>query len=135
MIAATTVYERKDSNVSNQRMQGTSPQVKAGLLTEVVRSARLVWRLLKDPRVATATKLLIPGLVGAYLLWPVDLLPDVIPLVGQVDDLVLLALGAKLFIELCPPEIVRQHQADLAGGARRDAAGGEVVDGDYRVIE
>ena len=124
--------------MSDKQMQGTSPQAKAGLLAELARSARLVWRLVRDPRVALATKLLIPGLVGAYLLWPVDLLPDLIPLVGQIDDLVLLALGVRLFLEMCPTEIVQQHRADLAGratGPRQDHAEGEVVDGEYHVIE
>jgi len=124
--------------VSDQGTQGSSPQTKAGVLAELVRSARLVGRLVKDPRVAMVTKLVIPGLVGAYLLWPADLLPDVLPLVGQIDDLALLALGVKLFLELCPPEIVQQHRADLAGRATGDHhgdTGGEIVDGEYRVIE
>jgi uncharacterized membrane protein YkvA (DUF1232 family) len=120
------------------RSKGISPQARTGVLAELARSARLVWRLLRDPRVATATKLVIPGLVGVYLLWPVDLMPDVLPILGQVDDLVLLLLGTRLFIELCPPDIVRQHQADLAGGRaprQSSAAEGEVIEAEYRVIE
>jgi len=115
----------------------TSAQTRAGLLAEFVRNTRLVWRLIKDPRVATVTKLIVPGLVGAYLLWPIDLLPDVIPLVGQIDDLVLLMLGTRLFIALCPPDIVRQHLADIANGTTRrsDGDAGEVVDAEYRVVE
>jgi len=124
--------------MKSQQRETTPRQNQASLLVELVRNGRLVWRLLRDARVATATKLLIPGLVGAYLLWPVDLLPDVIPLLGQIDDLVLLALGAKLFIQLCPPEIVQQHRTDLADRAsasRSAEVEGEVVDGEYRVIE
>jgi len=124
--------------MKSQQRETTPRQNQASLLVELVRNGRLVWRLLRDARVATATKLLIPGLVGAYLLWPVDLLPDVIPFLGQIDDLVLLALGAKLFIQLCPPEIVQQHRTDLAdraSAARSAEVEGEVVDGEYRVIE
>ncbi|OIO95499.1 MAG: hypothetical protein AUK03_05360 [Anaerolineae bacterium CG2_30_64_16] len=124
--------------MKSQQRETTPRQNQASLLVELVRNGRLVWRLLRDARVATATKLLIPGLVGAYLLWPVDLLPDVIPFLGQIDDLVLLALGAKLFIQLCPPEIVQQHRTDLADRAsasRSAEVEGEVVDGEYRVIE
>jgi uncharacterized membrane protein YkvA (DUF1232 family) len=98
----------------------------------------LVWRLLGDRRVATATKLVIPVLMGLYVLSPVDLLPDVIPLLGQLDDLAVLLLGANLFIQLCPSEVVREHRDALAGRpptTHRSTTEGEVVDAEYRVIE
>ena len=124
--------------MTEQPNKRTSPQVKVGLITELARTARLVWRLLRDHRIATATKLIIPGLVGAYLLMPIDLLPDVVPLVGQIDDVMLLALGAKLFIDMCPPDVVDQHRADLRSGkssAPPASDAGEVVDAEYHVIE
>ncbi len=120
--------------------QGSSPQARLGLLAELARSAQLVWRLVRDPRVATAPKILIPGLVGAYILWPIDLLADVIPVLGQVDDVLLLVLGVRLFIQLCPADIVQQHRAALADrGATPpppdDTPQDDVVDAEYRVIE
>jgi uncharacterized membrane protein YkvA (DUF1232 family) len=116
----------------------TSPKTKLGLLAELARNARLVWRLLRDSRVALATKLLVPGLTALYILSPVDLIPDVIPILGQLDDLAVLVVAVKLFIELCPTDIVRQHLAQLAGenaAPPGDVPDGEIVDADYRVIE
>ncbi len=47
-----------------------------------------------------------------YLFLPVDLLPDPVLGLGQVDDLVLILLGLKMFVSLCPPDVV----AELEGG-------------------
>ncbi len=124
--------------MAQQTPNTTTPQARLGLLAEAARTARLIWRLLNDRRVATATKLIIPALAGVYLFWPIDLLPDVIPVLGQLDDLALLLLGANLFIQFCPPEVVREHRDELAGGGTAHPptqAEGEVVDGEYRVIE
>ena len=52
-----------------------------------------------------------------YLVSPIDFVPDVIPGLGQLDDLAVIVIGVKLFIELCPPEIVRQHLQELLGEA------------------
>jgi len=43
----------------------------------------LAWRLLNDRRVSLLTKLVIPGTMLAYLMWPVDLMPDVVPFLGR----------------------------------------------------
>ncbi len=117
-----------------------SAGAKAGLLTEVVRNARLAWRLFRDPRVSGAAKLIIPGLAAAYLLFPADLLPDMIPGLGQLDDLALIALAIKLFVDSCPQWLVQSHRDGLAGvpNAAQSPKGsqtGQTVDGEYRVIE
>jgi uncharacterized membrane protein YkvA (DUF1232 family) len=76
--------------------------------------------------------------VGTYLLWPVDLLPDFIPALGQLDDLAVLALGVRLFIELSPKHIVQEYRDRLAGAGPSQPSGsdqGETVDAEYRVVE
>lgn len=114
---------------------------KTSLLAEIARNGRLAWRLLFDNRVSTLTKLVIPGLAIGYLIWPADLLPDVILGLGQLDDLAVLALAVKLFIDLCPADIVRQHRAAIAGVTPPPSVGrapgraDTVVDAEYRVIE
>lgn len=112
---------------------------KAGILAEVVRNARLSWRLFRDPRVSNITKLIIPGLAAAYLLFPVDLIPDVFPVAGQLDDLAVILLGMKFFVDLCPSWLVQLHRDTLSGGqvsqTPKTSHTGETVDGDYRVIE
>ena len=95
-----------------------------GVLGEIVRQARLVLRLLKDGRVPLWPKLIIPGII-AYIISPIDLLADPIIGLGQVDDVAVLLIGLKLFVELCPADIVREHLDTLSS----------VVTGTYRVVK
>ncbi len=93
------------------------------LLSEVVREARLTWHLLTDGRVPIGVKL-IPLATLLYILSPIDLFPDPILGLGQLDDLAALILGVKLFIEMCPQEIVREYLERMTSMA-----------GSYRVVE
>ena len=47
---------------------------------------------------------------------PFDLIPDVIPIVGEIDDLVVLVLAARWFMQWCPPDVVREHVRAMAAG-------------------
>jgi uncharacterized membrane protein YkvA (DUF1232 family) len=116
----------------------TSVNKRLGIVAEIVRNARLVWRLLRDPRVPLPTKLILPTVVGLYLLSPIDAMPDVLPILGQIDDIAVLLAGAAIFIEMCPRDIVAEHRARLereAAGGRTGVSDGETVDAEYRVIE
>ncbi|MDY7078886.1 MAG: DUF1232 domain-containing protein [Chloroflexota bacterium] len=87
----------------------------AGWLQDVVRQARLAWRLFWDQRVPMWTKLIPPAAL-TYVLFPIDLVPDAALGLGQLDDIAVLMIGIKLFVELAPPEVVREHL--LALGVR-----------------
>jgi uncharacterized membrane protein YkvA (DUF1232 family) len=65
-------------------------------------------RLLADPRVPPARKAAVAGLL-AYLLLPIDLVPDVIPVAGQLDDLILAAVVLRLVLRAGGPELLREH--------------------------
>lgn len=79
----------------------------------ILKQARLAWRLLRDARVPGWAKL-VPVAGILYLLSPIDILPEaMLPLVGEVDDIVLLLMAVKLFIDLSPPGVVREHLRDL----------------------
>ncbi|MAU01450.1 MAG: hypothetical protein CL608_30285 [Anaerolineaceae bacterium] len=69
---------------------------------------KLVGHLMKDGRVPLYTKA-IPFLVGIYLLSPFDLVPDIIPVLGQMDDFGLLVISLSAFIRLAPPEVVDDY--------------------------
>ena len=89
-----------------------------------------------DHRVNLLLKLIIPGLMIGYLIFPVDLLPDFIPVLGQLDDLAILALGIKLFIELSPKDIVREYWGEAAGASPAEPTdNAETIDADYRVVK
>jgi uncharacterized membrane protein YkvA (DUF1232 family) len=85
----------------------------AGMVGGVIKQARLAWRLLRDARVPGWAKM-IPVAGALYLLSPIDILPEaLLPLLGEVDDVVILLLAVKLFIDLSPPGVVREHLRDL----------------------
>lgn len=52
----------------------------------------------------------------AYVLAPLDLLPDFMPGLGQIDDLIVIFLGLQLFLRLCPKEVVSEHVRAIANG-------------------
>jgi uncharacterized membrane protein YkvA (DUF1232 family) len=78
---------------------------------------RLLFGLLRDKRVATVDKLLVAGAI-AYILAPVDLIPDWIPFLGEVDDVFLLVTALQRLISNAGRSIVLQYwlgnPADLA---------------------
>jgi uncharacterized membrane protein YkvA (DUF1232 family) len=80
---------------------------------EVLNNLRLIARLAADTRVPAWIKVVIPALVAVYLVSPIDILPDVIPGLGQLDDIAVILLGIKLFIDMSPPDVVRQHLDEL----------------------
>ncbi len=105
-----------------------------GALAQLVRTVRLVWRLMLDPRVPTWPKWIVPASI-LYVLSPIDLVPDLILGLGQADDVAILFLAVRLFIEFCPPDVVQEHRRVLAGmDARDDPSSEEVVEGSYRVM-
>ena len=61
----------------------------------------------RDPRTPWLAKAVIAGVV-AYALSPVDLIPDFIPVIGYLDDLILIPLGVALAIRLTPVEIIEE---------------------------
>jgi uncharacterized membrane protein YkvA (DUF1232 family) len=85
------------------------------LLIHLPSFLKLFFRLAKDPRVSPGAKLLLAGIV-AYVLLPTDLMPDFLPVMGQLDDLAVVLGGLKLFLRLCPAEIVQQQVQSIAAG-------------------
>ena len=69
---------------------------------------RLFYRLLGDPRVSRSRKLVLGALVG-YLAVPFDLVPDFLPVVGQLDDAIIVALALRLVLRAGGPELVREQ--------------------------
>jgi len=61
----------------------------------------------KDPRVPWYAKLLIACVIG-YALSPIDLIPDFIPIIGYLDDLVLVPLGIALAVKMIPPIVLAE---------------------------
>lgn len=70
--------------------------------------AVLFARLGRDRRLPRRIKLVLLGLV-AYLAFPLDLVPDFVPVVGQLDDAILVALALRFTLRWAGPELLREH--------------------------
>jgi uncharacterized membrane protein YkvA (DUF1232 family) len=84
-------------------------------LLHLPKLVRLYWRLFRDSRVPLWPKALLVGAL-AYVVLPFDFIPDMFPIVGQVDDLVIVLAAAHWFLQGCPPAVVSEHARAL--GAR-----------------
>jgi uncharacterized membrane protein YkvA (DUF1232 family) len=99
---------------------------------------RLVFRLMMDRRVPLWTKFIIPaGIV--YLILPFDVLPDMVPALGRIDDLLAIVFSVGLFLALAPGKVVSEH---IRGGppgddddSNDDSPKSGVVDGSFRYLE
>jgi uncharacterized membrane protein YkvA (DUF1232 family) len=69
---------------------------------------KLLFRLFKDSRVPVAEKALLVGAI-VYVVSPLDLIPDVIPFIGEVDDLYLIALTVIRLLNRAPDVAIREH--------------------------
>jgi uncharacterized membrane protein YkvA (DUF1232 family) len=70
----------------------------------------------RDPRVPWYAKAMAVVVAG-YALSPVDLIPDFVPVLGYLDDLIIVPLGILLVVRLIPPEIMAEHR-ELAASAQ-----------------
>ncbi len=77
-----------------------------------------MWLAVRDPRTPVFAKL-IGLLVAAYALSPIDLIPDFIPVLGLVDDAILIPAGVWLFEKLVPVDVMAEHRATAERAAER----------------
>jgi uncharacterized membrane protein YkvA (DUF1232 family) len=87
----------------------------ARLVWKLPTYARIVWGLVRDPR----TPLPLKGLLAAgltYVIVPIDLIPDAIPILGQADDLTVLLLVLDLFIANAPADVRAEHSERAHNG-------------------
>ena len=120
--------------MSNERKPVISPQ-NVGALAQMLRTLRLVWRLLGDSRVPIFPKLIILA-AAIYVISPVDLIPDLILGLGQLDDLGIAMLAIGVFIQLCPPALVDEHRRAIAAesGGTSKPSDDETIEGSFHVV-
>lgn len=101
---------------------------RAHVLKKEVYALYLAYR---DPRTAWYAKV-VAALVIAYAFSPIDLIPDPIPVLGYLDDLVLIPLGVALALRLIPPEVMIDSRAkteELLRAGKPVSRGGAVIIG------
>jgi len=74
--------------------------------------ARLLWSLVMDSRVPTSRKALL-GMAGAYIVAPIDLVPDFIPFIGAIDDVAVMVIAIDVFLDGLPRDLLSEKLADL----------------------
>jgi uncharacterized membrane protein YkvA (DUF1232 family) len=106
---------------------------KPALLRTLLTQLRLAFRLLREPGVPILTRAL-PLLAVLYLVWPLDFIPDILPGLGQLDDLGVVVFALELFLGLCPTRAKAFHEAALARGQRYAPMpmGGDAIDAEWR---
>src|SRR5882762_3395878 len=77
-----------------------------------------VWIAARDPRVPWYAKALALA-VAAYALSPIDLIPDFVPVIGYLDDLIIVPAGIALVVRMIPPDIMAEHRALAAAALDR----------------
>ncbi|MEI9928072.1 MAG: DUF1232 domain-containing protein [Sphingomonas sp.] len=85
-----------------------------------------MWLAVRDPRTPIGARL-VGLLVAAYALSPIDLIPDFIPVLGLVDDAVLIPLGVWVFERMVPPALLAEHRAAAEAASSRPVAWGGIL--------
>ncbi|MBZ7920760.1 DUF1232 domain-containing protein [Ensifer adhaerens] len=94
---------------------------------QIKRDVVALWFAARDPRTPISAKF-VAGAVAAYALSPVDLIPDFIPILGYLDDLILVPLGILLAVRLVPPALMDEfRQRATAQEGRPSSRGGFVA--------
>ena len=90
----------------------------------IKRDVVTLWLAARDPRVPWYAKIMA-GAVAAYALSPIDLIPDFIPILGYLDDLLIVPLGIMLTLRLIPPDVLSElrRKASLVLEKPRSRAG------------
>jgi uncharacterized membrane protein YkvA (DUF1232 family) len=81
-----------------------------GWARSIKRDVHALYLCARDPRVPWYAKA-VALVVAAYALSPIDLIPDFIPVLGYLDDLILVPLGILLAVRLIPAEVLAEHRA------------------------
>jgi len=124
------------TNKSTDKKKGFS-------FTELIGQGKLAWKLFRDPNVSPLVRYGLPLLGLIYVISPIDIIPDVIPVLGQLDDVAMIMLLTQVFIALAPDNIVNMYrQASQAAGfdpgaaatAPSPPADDDVIDADYQVV-
>lgn len=77
---------------------------------DIKRDVVALWVAARDPRTPAAAKI-VAALVAAYALSPIDLIPDFIPVLGYLDDLLIVPLGILLAVRLVPAPLMVEFRA------------------------
>ncbi|WP_424357593.1 YkvA family protein [Methanocella sp. MCL-LM] len=80
------------------------------IMASIKKELEVLKYVASHPRLPLRCKILA-GLLVAYALSPIDLIPDFIPVLGQLDDILILPIGIWILYKMVPPEIIKEARA------------------------
>jgi len=92
----------------------------------IKRDVVALWIAAQDRRTPVLAKL-VAGAVAAYALSPIDLIPDFIPILGYLDDLVIVPLGILLAVRLVPPSLMQEFRDQASARERPVSRAGQIA--------
>ena len=92
----------------------------------VKRDVHAIYLAARDPRVPWYAKTLSLCVAG-YALSPIDLIPDFVPVLGYLDDVVIVPLGILAVVKMIPPPVMAEHRAAAAKAAERPTSPGAAI--------
>src|ERR1700719_3821442 len=84
----------------------------------LIRDVHAIYLAARDPRVPWYARVLATAVAG-YALSPIDLIPDFIPVIGYLDDLIIVPLGIALVVRLIPQPIMSEHRISADAAQQR----------------
>jgi uncharacterized membrane protein YkvA (DUF1232 family) len=99
-------------------MKYTMWQQSKDLVRLFKRELRIYQSVLADSRTPIRAKIFL-GLAVGYLCMPFDLIPDFIPVIGHLDDVIIVPVLAYLGLRFIPPELVAEHRRQISTAARQ----------------
>lgn len=84
----------------------------------IKRDAHAIYLVARDPRTPWYAKVLAVCIAG-YALSPIDLIPDFIPVLGYLDDMIILPLAILAVVKMIPPDVMAEHREVAALAAER----------------
>ena len=111
MAVARNARARREAKIRRE-VEGTprtgAKRTVMGYIAELPAFLRLLWGLVTDARVEIVDKLLVAGAI-AYIVAPIDLIPDFIPFLGEVDDIFLLVMAIKRLLKNAGRTVLLSH--------------------------
>ena len=107
------------------------------LLLNMTGVPRLTYRLMLDGRVPLRLKLILPAAL-VYLISRIDLIPDMVPVIGRIDDVIVILVSLAVFLAMAPRDVVLEHLGRKGGQGRTSESEqpkGKVIDGSYRIVD
>jgi uncharacterized membrane protein YkvA (DUF1232 family) len=112
MAVARNARSRRGATRHRREVEGNprtgTKRTVMSYIAELPNFLRLLWGLLRDSRVEIIDKLLVAGAI-AYIVAPIDFIPDFIPFLGEVDDIYLLVLSIRRLIQNAGRSVIHSH--------------------------